>query len=216
MNLGVNLRPHLKTVKSLEVARRVMDGPTGPATVSMLREPEQFAEGGVRGVLYAVGIAAGKLQRVTALRRRGVDLSVVIDSLDAGHAVAKHSRISRDPIPTLIEIDSDGHRAGVRREAAGNWLTIGRVLHEGGALLRGVMPHAGESYACDTVEAISAMAERERAEAVACAAVLRDAALPALVVSVGSTPTAHFARDLSGVTEVRAGVFVSFDLVMAG
>jgi D-serine deaminase-like pyridoxal phosphate-dependent protein len=36
------------------------------------------------------------------------------------------------------------------------------------------------------------------------------------VVSVGSTPTAHFSQDFSGVTEVRAGVFVFFDLVMAG
>jgi len=36
------------------------------------------------------------------------------------------------------------------------------------------------------------------------------------VVSVGSTPTAHYSRDLTGVTEVRAGVFVFFDLVMAG
>jgi D-serine deaminase-like pyridoxal phosphate-dependent protein len=35
-------------------------------------------------------------------------------------------------------------------------------------------------------------------------------------VSVGSTPTAHFARDLTGVTEMRAGVFMFFDLVMAG
>jgi D-serine deaminase-like pyridoxal phosphate-dependent protein len=36
------------------------------------------------------------------------------------------------------------------------------------------------------------------------------------VVSVGSTPTAHFAEKLDGVTEVRAGVFAFFDLVMAG
>ncbi|WNC95136.1 DSD1 family PLP-dependent enzyme [Paraburkholderia sp. FT54] len=213
---GVNLRPHLKTGKSLDVARRVMDGPGGPITVSTLREAEQFAEGGVRDILYAVGIAPAKLERVTALRRRGVDLSVVVDSLDAAHAVAQQSRISRDPIPTLIEIDSDGHRAGVSRAAAGQLIAIGRALHEGGASLRGVMTHAGESYSCDTVDAIVAMAERERAEAVGCAAVLRDAGLPAPVVSVGSTPTAHFARDLSGVTEVRAGVFVFFDLVMAG
>jgi D-serine deaminase-like pyridoxal phosphate-dependent protein len=45
---------------------------------------------------------------------------------------------------------------------------------------------------------------------------LREAGLPCPIVSVGSTPTAHFARDLTGVTEVRAGVFVFFDLVMAG
>jgi D-serine deaminase-like pyridoxal phosphate-dependent protein len=36
------------------------------------------------------------------------------------------------------------------------------------------------------------------------------------VVSVGSTPTAHFAEDLSGVTEMRAGVYMFFDLVMHG
>jgi D-serine deaminase-like pyridoxal phosphate-dependent protein len=36
------------------------------------------------------------------------------------------------------------------------------------------------------------------------------------VVSIGSTPTAHAAKDLSGVTEMRAGVYVFFDLVMAG
>ncbi len=60
------------------------------------------------------------------------------------------------------------------------------------------------------------MAERERASVVYAAESLRAAGLPAPVVSVGSSPTAHFARDLTGVTEVRAGVFVFFDLVMAG
>jgi D-serine deaminase-like pyridoxal phosphate-dependent protein len=48
------------------------------------------------------------------------------------------------------------------------------------------------------------------------AAALRAAGFAAPVVSIGSTPTATFARGLEGVTEVRAGVFVFFDLVMAG
>ena len=56
----------------------------------------------------------------------------------------------------------------------------------------------------------------ERETAVAAATILRSAGLPCPVVSVGSTPTAYSATDLSGVTEVRAGVFVFFDLVMAG
>jgi D-serine deaminase-like pyridoxal phosphate-dependent protein len=214
--LGVALRPHLKTPKSIDVARRVMDGPAGPATVSTLREAEQFAAGGVRDILYGVGVVPSKLERVTALRRQGVELSVVVDNLDAARAVADHARRTNDPIPTLIEIDSDGHRAGVRLDDTDNLLAIGRALHAGGAQLRGVMTHAGESYACRSVEEIEVVAERERAAAVGCAAVLRDAGLPAPVVSVGSTPTAHFARDLTGVTEVRAGVFVFFDLVMAG
>ena len=60
------------------------------------------------------------------------------------------------------------------------------------------------------------MARRERDAAVHAARRLRDAGFEAPVVSVGSTPTATFAEGLAGVTEVRAGVFVFFDRVMAG
>jgi D-serine deaminase-like pyridoxal phosphate-dependent protein len=215
-SLGVQLRPHLKTPKSIEVARRTMDSAAGPAAVSTLKEAEQFADSGVRDILYAVGIAPNKLERVAALRRRGIDLSIVVDNVEAAQAVAAKARASRDRIPTLIEIDSDGHRAGVAPQRPDELVAIGRVLHESGAQLRGVLTHAGESYSCKSLDEIAAMAERERAAAVACAQTLRAAGLPAPVVSVGSTPTAHFARDLTGVTEVRAGVFVFFDLVMAG
>jgi D-serine deaminase-like pyridoxal phosphate-dependent protein len=68
--LGVSFRPHLKTAKSLDVARLAMTSPSGPATVSTLREAEYFAEGGVRDILYAVGIEATKIDRVGAIRRR--------------------------------------------------------------------------------------------------------------------------------------------------
>jgi len=212
----VQLRPHLKTPKSIEVARRTMDSSAGPAAVSTLKEAEQFGDAGVRDVLYAIGIAPGKLDRVAALRRRGLDLSIVVDSIEAAQAVAAKARETGDAIPTLIEIDCDGHRAGVTLERADELVAIGRVLHDGGAELRGVLTHAGESYSCRSVDEITAMAERERAAAVGCAQLLRKAGFAAPVVSVGSTPTAHFARDLTGVTEMRAGVFVFFDLVMAG
>lgn len=45
---------------------------------------------------------------------------------------------------------------------------------------------------------------------------LRSAGLPCPVVSVGATPTARYVRDLTGVTEVRAGVFMFGDLYQAG
>ena len=78
------------------------------------------------------------------------------------------------------------------------------------------MTHAGASYACRSTDAMIAMAEQERAAVVRAAERLRAAGFHAPVVSVGSTPTATFARALPGVTEVRAGVFVFQDLVMAG
>ncbi|AUT48776.1 DSD1 family PLP-dependent enzyme [Achromobacter sp. AONIH1] len=212
---GVRLRPHLKTPKSIDVARRVMTGPTGPAAVSTLQEAEQFAAAGITDLLYAVGVSPAKLDRVLALRRQGADLTVVVDSLQAASAVAGRAQAQGEIIPALIEIDCDGHRAGVQPGNTEQLLAIARELH-GAGCLRGVMTHAGESYGCRSVEAIADMAEQERRAAVSCADAIRAAGLPCPVVSVGSTPTAHFARSLEGVTEVRAGVYVFFDLVMAG
>ncbi|MGI8509734.1 MAG: alanine racemase [Gemmatimonadaceae bacterium] len=213
--LGVTLRPHVKTGKSVDIARRMFETGTGPITVSTLREAEGFADAGFRDILYAVGIAPHKLDRVAALRRRGVDLCVILDSREQAAAVAATSRRLSNPIPALIEIDCDGHRGGLLPDDS-TAVEIARILEQGGAELRGVLVHAGESYYCRTPEALAAAAENERAVAVAAAELLRAAGFACPVVSVGSTPTAHFARNLGGVTEVRAGVFVFSDLVMLG
>ena len=119
------------------------------------------------------------------------------------------------PLPVMIEVDCDGHRGGLRPGDPA-LVALGRAVVAGGAVLRGVMTHAGESYGVAGEAAHAACAERERAAVVVAAEALRAAGLDCPVVSVGSTPTAHAARDLSGVTEVRAGVHVFFDLVMAG
>ena len=213
--LGVTLRPHLKTAKSVEVARRVMGSAAGPATVSTLQEAGRFAAAGVRDIIYAVGIAPAKLPRVIELRATGVDLAVLLDTVEQAEAVAAASRASGTRIPALIEIDCDGHRSGVRPGDTQRLLAIGHVL-AAGAELRGVLTHAGASYAARGAEALARCAEAECASVVTAAQALRAAGLACPVVSVGSTPTAHHATRLEGVTEVRAGVFVFFDLVMAG
>ncbi len=213
--LGVAARPHLKTAKNAEIARRMMRSAAGRATVSTLAEAEAFADAGVRDILYAVGIAPGKLARVVELRRRGIDLSIILDSEEQARAVADACRAHGERIPVLIEIDADDHRAGVAPGDA-RLVAIGRILHDGGAELRGVMTHAGGSYDTAGADAIATAAEGERAGVVACANALRAAGLPCPVVSVGSTPTATFARDLAGVSEARVGVYVFMDLVMAG
>lgn len=207
-DLGVGLRPHLKTVKSVDAARRVLTGGDGPATVSTLAEAEVFAAAGVRDILYAVGIAPQKLDRVAAIRAGGCNLTVILDSVEQAQAVVAAG------VPALIEIDSDGHRGELRADDP-TIVAIGQILYASG-LLRGVLTHAGESYTVIGADAHATFAERERAEAVAAAEALRAAGLPCPVVSVGSTPTAHGARDLAGVTELRAGVYVFQDLVMAG
>ncbi len=214
--LGVPLRPHVKTAKCIEVVRMALEDRPGPITVSTLKEAEQFFAHGLTDILYAVGIAPGKLDHVADLRRRGADVKILLDNVDAARAVAAKGEALGLRFPALIEIDSDGHRSGVKPGDAA--LTdIGRVLQAGkGAELRGVLTHAGDSYNCGDTAAIRAMAERERLAVVGCAGQLRAAGLPCPVVSVGSTPTATFAERLDGVTEVRTGVYMFFDLVMAG
>jgi len=215
MGLGVALRPHLKTGKSVDVARQVLEGGTGPATVSTLREAEVFAGAGVGDILYAVGISPQKLPRVAALRAGGCDLTVILDSAEQARAIAEFTKKTGQVIPALIEIDSDGHRGGVSPDDP-ELIEIARILDGAGSAFGGVLTHAGESYGAQGKDAQANFAERERAAVVQAASALAAAGLPCRTVSVGSTPTAHAARSLEGVTELRAGVYTFFDLVMAG
>ena len=71
---GVPLRPHMKTAKSIDVARLAIAGQPGGITVSTLAEAEYFAGHGITDILYAVGITPQKLDQVAEAeqrRRRG-------------------------------------------------------------------------------------------------------------------------------------------------
>ncbi len=213
--LKVGFRPHVKTAKNIDIALAMSGGKPGPITVSTLREADYFACHGYTDIVYAVGITPNKMAHVAALLKRGVKLTVILDSLDAAELLVKAATALPAPIQVLIEIDCDGHRAGLLPECA-ELLAVAGTLADGGIIVAGVMTHAGGSYECRGDTALRAMAEQERARTVRAARRLREAGHAAPVVSVGSTPTALFAQDLTGVTEVRAGVFVFFDLVMAG
>jgi D-serine deaminase-like pyridoxal phosphate-dependent protein len=209
--LGVTLRPHVKTSKSIDVLKVLAGGAEVPITVSTLAEARHFFAHGVTDILYAVGIAPVKLPEVADLIRAGCRLRVILDTVEAADALRAFSAGEGVPIEALIEIDSDGHRAGV---APGDPLLIeiGRRL---GDRLAGVMTHAGASYDCRTLAEFEGMAEQERALTVESAERLRSAGLSCPIVSVGSTPTLHYARSLDGVTEARAGVYAFGDLVQA-
>ena len=210
--LGVAFRPHVKTTKCLPIAKAQIEAGARGITVSTLKEAEQFFAAGVRDILYAVGMAAPKLRQAAKLISEGCALKIIADSADAASAIATYSSQYGVKFEVWIEIDTDSHRSGVKPESD-DLLEIGRILNNAGAL-GGVMTHAGGSYALNTPEALQAMAEQERSRCVRAAQRLREAGLPCAVVSVGSTPTALNAQQLDGVTEVRAGVYVFFDLVM--
>jgi D-serine deaminase-like pyridoxal phosphate-dependent protein len=204
---GVPLRPHMKTAKSIEVARLATAGQPGGITVSTLAEAEYFAGHGVADILYAVGITPQKLDQVAKLNRAGAAVMVLTDDLDAAAAIARHPH----PPRTLIEVDCGESRGGVAPDDDMLQAIAARL----GPCLAGVMTHAGHSYAGRSLDDMVRIAEAERASVVRAAERLRAAGHAAQIVSMGSSPTARHAQNLAGVTEVRAGVYMFGDLFQA-
>ncbi len=214
-DLGVMLRPHCKTAKSAEVARRAHGGETGPITVSTMHEAEYFAAAGFRDITLAVGITPCRLPQAYALASQGVDLSIVTDNTVFAQAIVEAGR-NQDSVPgVMIEIDVGEHRGGVGPENP-EVLEIAQILADGKVAIRGVLAHAGHTYACSDADSVAEIAEAERAGAVRAAERLRAAGHAVPVVSVGSTPGALFARSLDGVTEMRPGVYMFMDLFQSG
>lgn len=208
----VALRPHVKTLKSLECAGLLSENKQR-ITVSTLAEAEAFSKAGYTDILYAVGISLQKLQRIQRIMENGTIIHILLDSLEQAGFVADYSRKHNIEFSVFIEIDCDGHRGGITPESD-LLLPIASCIESSGSVITGLMTHAGESYHCLSAHDISEAAAEECRAVLVAAGRLRKAGFVCPVISVGSTPTAHHFEDLTDITEVRAGVFATFDLFM--
>ena len=209
--LGVNLRPHLKTLKSATAARALLDAGARGITVSTLKEAAYFLDHGISDITYAVGMVPARLANAAGLIARGADLKILTDSVEVARAVADMSARDGTRFKLLAEIDCGDRRGGLQADSD-ELLQIAATLDNSAAQFEGVLTHAGHSYGVDNATAVARIATDERDAVVRAAGRLAAAGFAAATVSVGSTPTALFARDLEGVTEVRAGVYTVFDL----
>jgi D-serine deaminase-like pyridoxal phosphate-dependent protein len=203
----VPLRPHMKTAKSIDIARLALSGQPGGITVSTLAEAEYFASHGVVDILYAVGMVPAKLDQVARLNASGANVTVITDDPLTADAIAVHPA----GIKALIEIDCGEQRGGVLVAED----LISELANRLGANLIGVMTHAGHSYQGRSVAEITQIAELERSHVVYAAQRLRNEGYVISVVSAGSSPTARHAETMNGLTEFRAGVYMFGDLFQA-
>jgi D-serine deaminase-like pyridoxal phosphate-dependent protein len=210
-NHKVTLRPHLKTLKSVEAARMAV-GANGPITVSTLAEAEAFAAAGYRDILYGVAMAPNKLSRAHRIQQdTGARLLMVTDSKVLAEAAGTFAKANGADFHFLLEVDCGDKRGGLPANSP-HLLTVAEAVAKAGSTVAGVLSHAGHSYEAAERSAVEVIAEEERASAVLAAKRLKAASHNAKIVSIGSTPTVAYARDLTGVTEVRAGVYMPFDL----
>ncbi|MBV9354759.1 MAG: alanine racemase [Chloroflexi bacterium] len=207
---GVALRPHVKSHKTVEIARRQLGAGAAGITVAKLDEAEAYLDVGVADIFVANEVAGPtKWARAAALQERG-SVALGVDSLDAARGLAAAAGTRAVTIPVLIEVDSGLHRAGLSPTDAVADLAQAIVALDH-LDLRGVFTHAGHAYAAHGVDEVRAIARAEAGDASLAAELIRARRIPCPVVSIGSTPTICAAGVQPGVTEIRPGNYVFFD-----
>lgn len=200
------LRPHLKTAKSVEVARMVLDLGAVGITVATIGEAEVFAGAGVDDIFiaYPLMVRGPKAKRLAALSTR-CRLSVGVDSVE-GIAALAASGADPDRLAVVVEIDSGGRRTGVPPPDV---VPLVDTIEDHGLHWVGAFTHGGHSYVgADRVH--DAAQDEQQALATVRTAMASTHSIADRVWSVGSTPTARLANR-PPVTEVRAGTYLFGD-----
>ena len=227
---GLALRPHAKTHKCVEIARRQVALSDGGLTLATVAEAEVFAAGGLDDVFLAYPVVATgpRVGRLRALAER-VRLRVGVDSADGAALLAA----AVPGLEVLVEVDSGHHRTGVAPHRSG---VVAAAARSAGLQVAGVFTFPGHSYAPgEQAERAnsrhSACAERRPSEARECgpreraatdeaaalsaaAGALRAVGIDPRVRSGGSTPTAALSTS-DVLTELRPGVYAFQDAQQA-
>lgn len=212
---GVQLRPHIKTHKCVEVAQIQLEGQRPVVTVSTLAEARAFAARGFADILYAVPIEPGKFAEVVELRKQDISLSLITDDLQVVPVLDDAAKRAGRSIDVSLKVDCGYHRCGVEPDSD-EALLIPRAISDSPNLkFAGIVTHAGHSYNCKSKEELRALARHERDCMAELAERLRAADIDVPTVSIGSTPTITHVDHLKGIDEIRPGNYIFFDAFQA-
>jgi D-serine deaminase-like pyridoxal phosphate-dependent protein len=207
---GVSLRPHTKTHKTQQIAQKQLDAGARGLTVAKVGEAEAMVAAGFDDIFIAYPIIGeAKYARLSALMQRA-RIRIAVDSLEAVTAASRYFSARKEILEVLVEFDGGAGRSGTQTPEEA-YRVADHVARSPGMILRGVMSY-GNAYRTSDLEEQERIGMREGAEAVDVANYFRRNGIDVDVVSVGSTPTARHAAEVSGVTEIRAGVYVFNDL----
>ena len=210
--LGVELRPHLKTAKCVQIAEIAVQGGVKKIAVSTVQEAYFFWQHGFTDITYAVGITPPRFRDLAPLLRQGAELKLLIDSpVMAKEIAAEATRMGVHPA-VLIELDCGMHRGGLMSDDP-DFVETARLLSEAPLVtFAGIYTHAGHAYDRTGPERLRQIAEQERADTVKSAGMLSELGMPCAILSVGSTPSAMHAVNLKGISELHPGNYLFFDL----
>jgi len=209
---GIAWRPHVKTHKSLEMARLQLELGAAGLTVATAHEAEVMSAATGDLLLAHPPASAAKVDRLCALPRN-VDLTVGLDSIEVLRLLARGAAAAERTFGILVEFDAGLGRTGVVEPAEAV-----RVAQEAASLpgvcFDGLMFYPGHIRIPRSRQAGRLARLSERIQAFVGA--LRQAGLAPRVISGGSTPTMWDSHLLAGVTEVRAGTCIYNDRDIVG
>ncbi|MBB6454923.1 D-serine deaminase-like pyridoxal phosphate-dependent protein [Salirhabdus euzebyi] len=213
---NVHLRPHIKTHKSIHIAKMQLDmGATG-ITVAKIGEAEVMVEAGINDILIAFPIAnKTKISRVKKLINRGVSLKLAVDQIEQLRILQQAFANDSFELEVWIKVNSGLNRCGV--EPGKDVLELAKEISMSkNVTLGGIFTHAGHSYASKSFEEIHNIGVYEGKAIAESAADCENIGIPVPIRSVGSTPTYQIAGKVEGVNEVRPGNAAFFDAIQVG
>jgi D-serine deaminase-like pyridoxal phosphate-dependent protein len=208
----VTLRPHFKTHQSHTVGRWFREEGVTACTVSSIRMASYFAEDGWKDITVAFPLNYLEVDEINRLAS-SIKLNILV--VDAAPLSKLLERLAH-PVHCFIEADCGYHRSGVDPADSATWDAITAVI-DGSPLLNfaGLLTHAGHSYACRSGIEVLKVHQQTTQVLKRMGAKLR-ARYPALILSVGDTPTCSLAADFTDIQEIRPGNFVFYDIMQRG
>lgn len=206
---NVKLRPHIKTHKIPKFAKQQLEAGAAGITVAKVGEAEVMAENGIDDIFIAYPLVVpSKIERAIELSRQ-IRLSLAADSLAGAELMSDLALEHGVKLRVLLEIDTGLNRTGSSPQAAVELAS--QIDAMPGLDLVGIFTFKGAVYeGKSTLDRKAAGLEEGRLMA-DLATQMREQGLAIEHVSVGSTPTAEYAAQVEGVTEIRPGTYIFYD-----
>lgn len=209
----VNLRPHIKTHKCIEVGKRQLNMGAKGITVSTFYEAQEFANAGFDDITWAFPIPPVYATKINELSKK-ITFRVVVDGKEAKGHLDKVARTDGKKIHVWLKVDCGYHRAGVDPQSK-LAEDLARSLAESKVLaFDGILTHAGHSYSGKTPNEIRKVAEQEQSAMLEFSERMKLKGINIPAISIGSTPSVTMAQSFKGINEIRPGNYCFHDYTM--
>lgn len=210
---NISWRPHIKTHKSVQIAKMQLERGACGITVAKLEEAEVMAAAGIVDILIAYPLSSKqKLERLRTLTDHA-KITIAIDSLEQAKIVDE-AFYGASPITGWIKVNSGLNRCGVEVKEVLELAT--EITRLSNIHLTGIFTHAGHSYAATSLEQIKSIAKCEAQTVLDSATLCEQAGIPIKHRSIGSTPTFRYGATIDGITEIRPGNAAFYDMCQVG